>query len=78
MDDQDLIGDLWLFRHAEGWFDESEIRLVEQVANQCAIAIRQARLYRVAQTQVQELERLNRLKDGFPRHNFSRTSYTCY
>jgi len=65
IDDQELIGDLWLFRHAEEWFDESEIRLVEQVANQCAIAIRQARLYRVAQTQVQELERLNRLKDDF-------------
>jgi GAF domain-containing protein len=54
IDDQELIGDLWLFRHAEEGFDEFEIRLVEQVANQCAIAIRQARLYRVAQTQVQE------------------------
>ncbi|WP_448574029.1 sensor histidine kinase [Trichothermofontia sp.] len=35
------------------------------VANQCAIALRQSRLYQTAQAQVQELERLNRLKDDF-------------
>jgi signal transduction histidine kinase len=39
--------------------------LVKQVCNQCAIAIRQARLYEAAQIQVQELDRLNRLKDDF-------------
>lgn len=36
-----------------------------QVANQCAIAIRQARLYQAAQAQVTELEKLNCLKDDF-------------
>ena len=46
-------------------FDELEIRLVEQVANQCAIAIRQARLYEKSQAQVKELEKLNTLKDDF-------------
>jgi signal transduction histidine kinase len=35
------------------------------VANQCAIGLRQARLFRAAQEQVQALERLNRLKDDF-------------
>lgn len=42
-----------------------EIHLVQQVANQCAIALRQARLYEAAQMQVKELERLNQLKDDF-------------
>lgn len=42
-----------------------ELRLVQQVANQCAIALRQSRLYQAAQAQVQELERLNHLKDDF-------------
>ena len=38
---------------------------MQQVANQCAIAIRQARLFQAAQAQVKELERLNQLKDDF-------------
>nr|WP_290226651.1 PAS domain S-box protein [Trichocoleus desertorum] len=64
-DDQGAIGDLWLFRSREAAFSELEIRLVQQVTNQCAIAIRQARLYQEAQAQVRELEKLNRLKDDF-------------
>ena len=61
----EMIGDLWLFRPREDCFSEMEIRLVQQVANQCAIAVRQSRLYQAAQAQVVELERLNRLKDDF-------------
>ena len=64
-DNQGVLGDLWLVHHAEYQFTDLEIRLVQQVANQCAIAIRQARLYQAAQTQVAELEKLNRLKDDF-------------
>ncbi len=64
-DDQGVLGDLWLFKQPEKAFDELELRLVQQVANQCAIAIRQARLYQAAQTQIKELETLNRLKDDF-------------
>lgn len=64
-DNQGVLGDLWLFNHNEHVFDEQEIRLVQQVASQCAIAIRQARLYRESQRQVAELEKLNRLKDDF-------------
>lgn len=60
-----VLGNLWLSRSPEQIFTELEIQLVQQVANQCAIAIRQARLYKAAQQQVRELEKLNRLKDDF-------------
>ncbi|MBE9177646.1 GAF domain-containing sensor histidine kinase [Oculatella sp. LEGE 06141] len=60
-----VLGDLWLIHNPEHIFSEFEIRLVQQVANQCAIAIRQAQLYQAAQVQVQELAKLNRLKDEF-------------
>lgn len=64
-DDQGVLGDLWLFKQREDSFNELEIRLVQQVANQCAIALRQARLYQAAQAQVEEQRKLNRLKDDF-------------
>lgn len=63
--EQSVLGDLWLIHAKDHMFDEFEIRLVQQVANQCAIAIRQARLYQAAQVQVQELAKLNQLKDEF-------------
>lgn len=62
---EQVLGDLWLIDRKDHVFNEFEIRLVQQVANQCAIAIRQARLYKAAQAQVHELEKLNRLKDEF-------------
>ena len=65
VDDQGVLGDLWLSRPKEEAFSPAELRLVQQVASQCAIALRQARLYQAAQTQVQELEKLNQLKDDF-------------
>jgi signal transduction histidine kinase/DNA-binding response OmpR family regulator len=64
-DDQGILGDLWLVDQTYHAYSEQDLRLVRQVANQCAIAIRQARLYQSAQAQVQDLERLNRLKDDF-------------
>ncbi|VEP11922.1 GAF sensor signal transduction histidine kinase [Hyella patelloides LEGE 07179] len=60
-----IMGSLWLFRPPEEIFNPWEIKLVEQIANQCAIAIRQARLYQTSQIQVKELAKLNRLKDDF-------------
>ncbi len=60
-----ILGDLWLFKDKGDYFSDMEIHLVQQVANQCAIALRQARLYEAAQQQVQELARLNQLKDDF-------------
>lgn len=59
------IGDIWLVCNPQRTLDELEIRLVKQVANQCAIAIRQARLYQASQAQVKELEQLNQIKDDF-------------
>ncbi|MEB3292547.1 MAG: GAF domain-containing sensor histidine kinase [Synechococcales bacterium] len=60
-----VLGDVWLYKPATEIFTETEIRLVNQVVNQGAIALRQARLYQAAQHQVEELERLARLKDDF-------------
>jgi len=60
-----ILGDLWLYRNSASSFGEMEVNLVEQVANQCAIALRQARLYEAAQAQVRELQRLNQLKNEF-------------
>ncbi len=65
MDDRGVLGDLWLFKDRSAWFMDLEMRLVQQVANQCAIALRQSRLYQASQKQVQELARLNTLKDDF-------------
>ncbi len=64
-DDQGVLGDLWLINQPHYTFNELELRLVKQVANQCAIALRQARLYQAATAQVEELEQLNALKDDF-------------
>lgn len=66
-DNQGIIGNLWLIRPAYQVFDEFEIKLVEQVANECAIAIRGARLYQASQATVRELEKLERLKNDFLR-----------
>ncbi|NEP15419.1 MAG: PAS domain-containing protein [Leptolyngbya sp. SIO4C1] len=65
LDDRGVLGDLWLINDKDYGFNELDIRLVQQVANQCAIAIRQARLYQESQSQVRELERVNTLKDDF-------------
>lgn len=65
LDDQDVLGDLWLINDMHHGLEEIDIRLVQQVTNQCAIAIRQARLYKESQSQVRELEHLNTLKDDF-------------
>jgi len=64
-DDQGVLGDLWLINQHDHAFSDLEIRLVQQVANQCAIALRQARLYQASLAQVAELEKLNQLKDNF-------------
>lgn len=61
----EMLGDLSLIDQPEREFSDLELSLVQQVANQCAIAVRQARLYTAAQKQVLELERLNHLKDDF-------------
>lgn len=64
-DDLGVLGDLWLITQQYSTFRDQDLRLVELVSNQCAIALRQSRLFQAAQAQVIELERLNRLKDDF-------------
>lgn len=64
-DDQGALGNLRLFRERDSFFNALEVRLVQQVANQCAIAMRQARLYQASLAKVEELEKLNQLKDDF-------------
>jgi signal transduction histidine kinase/DNA-binding response OmpR family regulator len=64
-DDQQVLGSLWLLKPGESSFTDLEIRLVKQIANQCAIALRQSQLYQAAQTQVRELQKLHQLKDDF-------------
>lgn len=64
-DEAKILGDLWLYQQDTDGFSETKVQLVRQVANQCAIALRQSRLHQAAQAQVHELERLDRLKDDF-------------
>ena len=64
-DDRGIIGNLWALRPPTEVFTVLEIRLLQQVASQCAIAIRQARLYEASNQQVTELAKLNQLKDDF-------------
>ena len=64
-DDRGIIGNLWGLRPPGELFTPLEIGLMEQVASQCAIAMRQARLYANSNQQVAELAKLNQLKDDF-------------
>ena len=64
-DNSGIIGNLWGLKPPEQVFSPLEIRLMQQVASQCAIAIRQARLYQASNQQVEELAKLNQLKDDF-------------
>lgn len=64
-DDKGVLGDLWLVNQVGEGFSERDINLVQHVATQCAIALRQALLFQKSQAQVAELERLGHLKDDF-------------
>ncbi len=60
-----VLGDIWLFKPVAQDFSLLEIQLVQQVAQQCAVALRQIERYEQAKTQVEELERLHQRKDEF-------------
>lgn len=64
-DEIGILGDLWLVFNADYDLNEQELLVVEQVANQCGIALRQALLFQTAQDQVLNLKALNHLKDDF-------------
>ena len=63
--EQDILGNLWLIRPKDKIFQEWEIKLVKQVANQCANAFYQTKFYQQARKQIRELEELNQQKDNF-------------
>lgn len=65
VDNQTVLGDLLLIKEKDAVFSDQEMRLVQQIATQCAIALRQSRLYQTVQSHAEELESLNRLKDEF-------------
>ncbi|MFQ3585801.1 MAG: GAF domain-containing protein, partial [Cyanobacteriota bacterium] len=60
-----ILGFLRLMRSQDQEFTSAEIRLAKQVASQCAIGIRQARLHAELQQQVQKLTELNQMKEDF-------------
>ncbi|MGI0488199.1 ATP-binding protein [Pantanalinema rosaneae CENA516] len=64
-DDQGALGNLWLYKPSDQAFNYLELQLVQQVANQCAIALRQSHLYQAVQAHAKELESLNQMKDEF-------------
>jgi len=64
-DAQGILGDLMLITTKHHVFKQQELQLVQQVAQQCAIAIRQSRLYQSAQAQIRELEKLNQIREDF-------------
>ncbi|MBE9052963.1 GAF domain-containing protein [Nostocales cyanobacterium LEGE 11386] len=66
-DDQGMLGNLWLIRPTQEMFDQLEIGLVQQIASECAIAIRQKQLYQKTQAQAQELAQRERVKNEFLR-----------
>ncbi|WYL94097.1 MAG: GAF domain-containing protein [Gloeotrichia echinulata IR180] len=66
-DAQGILGNLWLIRPTQETFEEAEIGLLQQVANQCAIAIRRGKLYDTTQAQDRDLETGEHLKNEFLR-----------
>ena len=61
----ELFAWLDLVRPPAQGFSQPEIRLAEQVASQCAIGIRQARLFQASQQQIKQLLELNQMKEEF-------------
>ncbi len=60
-----LWGWLAVYRYTPANWQGWEMKLLQQLSLQAAIACRQSQLYAAAQQQVQELEKLNQLKDDF-------------
>ncbi|MDM9385486.1 GAF domain-containing protein [Chlorogloeopsis sp. ULAP01] len=64
---QGVMGNIWLTRATEKEFEGWEVNLVQQIANQCAIAICQSRLWQQAKTRLTDIETLENLKHEFLR-----------
>lgn len=63
-----FLGNIWLIRQTEAKFGELEISFLQQIANQCAIAIRQSQLYTKTTAQIQEIENREHHHNEFIRH----------
>ena len=61
-DTQGLIGAIALLQSQPHHFSQDEILLIEQVATQCTLAIRQSRQWQLLEAKNQELSTLNRVK----------------
>ncbi|AFY48557.1 PAS domain S-box [Nostoc sp. PCC 7524] len=59
-DEQGMLGNLWLIRPIQQMFNELEISLVQTLANECAIAMRQTRLHATRQATIKKLEEKER------------------
>jgi PAS domain S-box-containing protein len=64
-DSQGILGNIWLIKPTEEIFEPLEICLVQEIANECAIAIRQSQLQEKTKAQVKELEKRERHKNEF-------------
>ncbi|WP_066383847.1 sensor histidine kinase [Anabaena sp. CA = ATCC 33047] len=64
-DQEGMLGNLWLIRPIQQMFNEWEINLVQTLANECAIAIRQAQLYATKQAKMRKLAEKQRLTQEF-------------
>ncbi|WP_414577034.1 GAF domain-containing protein [Anabaena sp. CCY 9402-a] len=64
-DQQGTLGNLWLIKPTQQMFSELEIGLVQTLAHECAIAIRQTRLNTSKQARIHKLENKERLTQEF-------------
>ena len=65
MDRAQLMGNMWLTRPAQTVFDDTELNELRQIANGCAIALRQSQLEQTIAAQQTEIHRLRKAKDEF-------------
>lgn len=64
-DNQGILGNLWLIKPTQQMFNELEIDLVQTLAHECAIAIRQTRINASKQAKINKLESRERLTQEF-------------
>jgi len=67
-DHQNIFGNIWLIQHTEAKFGELEISFLQQIANQCAIAIRQSQLSAKTKSQVKEIAKREHDNNEFIKH----------
>ncbi|HIK06599.1 MAG TPA: GAF domain-containing protein [Trichormus sp. M33_DOE_039] len=64
-DEQGILGNIWLIKPTQQMFDQLEMDLVQILAHECAIAIRQTRLNASKQAKIKKLENRERLTQEF-------------